>query len=134
MRFALDGLLVDVPPAQIEESRAFYRSRPGGRGPSTPERLLVVRASRAAPAPVDPAAVDEIVEAGARPGLAMATLLRRRDRGVVDGVVGAALRFGTYDLSDRIAPPVSDGVTAGAAGGHKGVLSQRATARRPSDG
>jgi acetyl esterase len=29
----------------------------------------------------------------------MTTLLRLRDRGVVDGFVGAALQFGTYDLS-----------------------------------
>jgi acetyl esterase/lipase len=33
--------------------------------------------------------------------LAMTTLLRLRDRGVVDGFVGAALQFGTYDLSAR---------------------------------
>ena len=33
--------------------------------------------------------------------LAMATLLRLRDRGVVDGFAGAALEFGTYDLSAR---------------------------------
>ncbi|TQF74600.1 alpha/beta hydrolase [Rhodococcus spelaei] len=31
--------------------------------------------------------------------LALATLLRLRDRGVVDGFTGAALQFGTYDLS-----------------------------------
>ncbi|MFF0816763.1 alpha/beta hydrolase [Rhodococcus sp. NPDC003318] len=33
--------------------------------------------------------------------LAAATLLRLRDRGVVDGFTGAALQFGTYDLSAR---------------------------------
>jgi acetyl esterase/lipase len=33
--------------------------------------------------------------------LAMATLLRLRDRGVVEPFVGAALQFGTYDLSGR---------------------------------
>ncbi|OLL72857.1 Apolipoprotein N-acyltransferase in lipid-linked oligosaccharide synthesis cluster [Pseudonocardia sp. Ae263_Ps1] len=31
--------------------------------------------------------------------LALATLLRLRDRGVVDGFAGAALQFGTYDMS-----------------------------------
>jgi len=31
--------------------------------------------------------------------LVMATLLRLRDAGIVDGVAGAALQFGTYDLS-----------------------------------
>ncbi|WP_103531306.1 alpha/beta hydrolase [Streptomyces sp. SM11] len=33
--------------------------------------------------------------------LALATMLRLRDRGVVDRFAGAALRFGTYDLSAR---------------------------------
>ncbi|MGW6692954.1 alpha/beta hydrolase fold domain-containing protein [Rhodococcus sp. NPDC054953] len=33
--------------------------------------------------------------------LALATLLRLRDAGVVDGYAGAALEFGTYDLSGR---------------------------------
>jgi acetyl esterase len=33
--------------------------------------------------------------------LAMTTLLRLRDRGVVDSFVGAALQFGTYDMSGK---------------------------------
>ena len=33
--------------------------------------------------------------------LALATLLRLRDRGAVDGFAGAALQFGTYDLSGQ---------------------------------
>jgi acetyl esterase len=37
------------------------------------------------------------ISAGAT--LAMTTLLRLRDRGVVDSFVGAALQFGTYDMS-----------------------------------
>jgi acetyl esterase len=39
------------------------------------------------------------VSAGAT--LAMTTLLRLRDRGVADSFVGAALQFGTYDMSGR---------------------------------
>lgn len=39
------------------------------------------------------------VSAGAT--LAMATLLRLRDRGVADRFVGAALQFGTYDMSGK---------------------------------
>jgi acetyl esterase len=39
------------------------------------------------------------VSAGAT--LAMATLLRLRDRGVADPFVGAALQFGTYDMSGQ---------------------------------
>lgn len=198
MRFALDGLLVEVHPAQVDEARAFYAARPAGRGPSTLSRLQEVRAGRAAPAPVDPPAVEEVVEAGgarvavrtftptgadprgvyldihgggfcmdsaarsdprnrdladalgvavvsvdyrlapehpwpaapddcataarwltetaqARFGtsrltiggdsagatLAMTTLLRLRDEGIVGGFRGAALQFGTYDLSGQ---------------------------------
>jgi len=33
--------------------------------------------------------------------LAMTTLLRLRDKGLADAVVGAALQFGTYDLSGQ---------------------------------
>jgi acetyl esterase/lipase len=39
------------------------------------------------------------VSAGAT--LAMTTLLRLRDRGVVDPFVGAVLQFGTYDMSGK---------------------------------
>jgi acetyl esterase len=39
------------------------------------------------------------VSAGAT--LAMTTLLRLRDRGLVDSFVGAALQFGTYDMSGK---------------------------------
>jgi len=196
VRFRLDALSVDVPAAQVEEARAFYRSRPAGRGPSTPAELHVVREGRADPPPVDPPPVEETVEAegvrvavrifsptatrprgvyldvhgggfymdsaargdvrnraladalhlvvvsvdyrlapehpwpaapddcaaaalwlldeaqarfgtsrlaigGSSAGatLAMTTLLRLRDKGVVDDVAGAALQFGTYDLS-----------------------------------
>lgn len=196
MRIALDNLLVEVPAAHVEEARAFYRSRAAGRGPGSLGELHEVRARRATPAPVDPPAVEEIVEAdgagvavrifappaaeargvyldihgggfymdsaahsdahnraladaldvavvsvdyrlapehpwpaapddcataalwlvkeaqarfgtsrlaiGGRSAgatLAMTTLLRLRDRGVVDGFVGATLQFGTYDLS-----------------------------------
>jgi acetyl esterase len=194
--FALDVLLADVPAEQVDAARRFYELRAAGRGPSTPEELQEMRASRPAPSPADPPAVEEIVEAaGARvpvriftpsdgrargvyldihgggfymdsaarddvrnrdlaealhitvvsvdyrlapehpwpaapddceaaalwlvehadarfgssrlaiggrsagATLAAATLLRLRDRGAVDGFTGAALQFGTYDLS-----------------------------------
>ena len=196
MRFGLDDLSVEVPAAQVEESRAFYRSRPAGRGPSTPGQLHEARARKAAPVTVDPPAREEIVEVdGARVALrillpttagprgvyldihgggffmdsaarsdarnreladalgiavvgvdyrlapehpwpaapddcataalwlvdaaearfgtsrvaiggssagatlTMTTLLRLRDRGLADGIAGASLQFGTYDLS-----------------------------------
>ncbi|MET8371262.1 MULTISPECIES: alpha/beta hydrolase [Micromonospora] len=198
MRFALDALLVDVPAEQVDEARAFYRSRRAGHGPRSPEELKEVRARRSAPRAADPPAVAETIdaagarvpvriltpvdgppqgvyldihgggfyldsaahrdernraladalrlavvsvdyrlapehpwpaapddceaaalwlveEAEARFGtsrlaiggssagatLALATVLRLRDRGVVDCFTGAALQFGTYDLSAR---------------------------------
>ncbi|WP_430334798.1 alpha/beta hydrolase [Rhodococcus sp. ACT016] len=196
MRFALDDLVADVPPEQLDEARGFYATRPAGQGPSTFEELQEVRASRSTPPPADPPAIEEMIEsvgvlvpvriftptagrargvyldihgggfymdsaarddvrnrtladalhiavvsvdyrlapehpwpaapddceaaalwlvehADARFGssrlaiggrsagasLAATTLLRLRDRGVVDGFTGAALQFGTYDLS-----------------------------------
>ncbi|MFC7446935.1 alpha/beta hydrolase [Rhodococcus daqingensis] len=67
----------------------------------------------AAPDDCEAAALWLVEHAGARFGtsrlaiggrsagatLALATLLRLRDRGAVDGFTGAALQFGTYDLS-----------------------------------
>lgn len=69
----------------------------------------------AAPDDCETAALWLLAEAGTRFGttrvaiggvsagatLAMTTLLRLRDRGVADPVVGAALQFGAYDLSGR---------------------------------
>ncbi|MER7912668.1 alpha/beta hydrolase fold domain-containing protein [Streptomyces sp. NPDC096068] len=66
MRFALDALYADVPAEQVDEARAFYRSRKAGRGPGTPEELREARARRSVPAVVDPAAVEETVEAAGR--------------------------------------------------------------------
>ncbi|MFF5453953.1 alpha/beta hydrolase [Streptomyces sp. NPDC012950] len=66
MRFALDALYADVPAEQVEEARDFYRSRKAGRGPGTPEELREARARRSVPAVVDPAAVEETVEAAGR--------------------------------------------------------------------
>jgi acetyl esterase/lipase len=42
-----------------------------------------------------------IVGSSAGANLAMATLLRLRDRGLVGSIAGVALRFGAYDLSGR---------------------------------
>ncbi|MFF6869511.1 alpha/beta hydrolase fold domain-containing protein [Streptomyces sp. SID5770] len=66
MRFALDALYADVPAEQVDEARDFYRSRKAGRGPGTPEELREARARRSVPAVVDPAAVEETVEAAGR--------------------------------------------------------------------
>ncbi|EMF02146.1 alpha/beta hydrolase fold domain-containing protein [Streptomyces mobaraensis NBRC 13819 = DSM 40847] len=198
MRFALEALFAEVPAEQVAEARAFYRTRPAGRGPASWEELREVRAKRPAPRAAEPPAVEETAEAagvcvpvrilmpsggpprgvyldihgggfymdsaahgdvrnreladalgvavvsvdyrlapehpwpaapddceaaalwllgeaGARFGtsrpaiggtsagatLALTTLLRLRDRGAADRFTGAALRFGTYDLSAR---------------------------------
>ncbi|WP_053643943.1 MULTISPECIES: alpha/beta hydrolase [unclassified Streptomyces] len=66
MRFALDALYADVPAEQVDEARAFYRSRRAGRGPGTPEELREARAKRSVPPAVDPSAVEETVEAAGR--------------------------------------------------------------------
>ncbi|MCQ4117810.1 alpha/beta hydrolase [Rhodococcus tibetensis] len=63
MRFALNDLLADVPEEQVDEARSFYNSRAAGRGPNTPEELREVRATRSAPSPADPPAIEEMVEA-----------------------------------------------------------------------
>ncbi len=198
MRFALDALLTDVPPTQLEEAQRFYRGRPAGQGPRNFQELTEARARRSATIAPDgtgcevpaqalgrqvpvriltptqgpplgvyldihgggfymdsaahgdgrnrelaetlqvavvsveyrwapehpwPAAPDDcevaalwLVEAaatrfgsarlaigGSSAGatLALATLLRLRDRGLADHFAGACLQFGTYDLSAR---------------------------------
>lgn len=82
---------------------------------STDYRLAPEHPWPAAPDDCTTAALWLVAEAGARFGasrlaiggssagatLAMVTLLRLRDRGVVDAFAGAALQFGTYDLSGR---------------------------------
>ncbi|KOX28636.1 esterase [Streptomyces sp. NRRL F-6491] len=62
----MDALYADVPAEQVDEARAFYRSRRAGRGPGTPEELREARAKRSVPPAVDPSAVEETVEAAGR--------------------------------------------------------------------
>lgn len=101
MRFALNGLLAEVPAAQIDEARAFYSSRPAGRGPSTLEQLHDVRARRAAAAPVDPPAVEEIVEAeGARVAVRISTTTAARSRGVYLDIHGGGFYMDSAARSD----------------------------------
>ncbi|RZL84097.1 MAG: alpha/beta hydrolase [Rhodococcus sp. (in: high G+C Gram-positive bacteria)] len=83
MRFALDGLLADVPAEQVDEARGFYNSRAAGSGPSTPEELRDMRARRSAPSPADPPAIEEMVEvAGVRVPVRIFTPADGRARGV----------------------------------------------------
>ncbi|MBQ1093330.1 alpha/beta hydrolase [Streptomyces sp. B93] len=66
MRFALDALFADVPAEQIDEARAFYRSRAAGRGPGTPEELKEARARLSEFRPAEPPATEETIEARER--------------------------------------------------------------------
>ena len=101
MRFALDDLLVDVPAAHVEASRAFYRSRPPGRGPSSLEQLHEVRASRGAPVPVDPPPVEEVVEAdGARVAVRITCPTAGTPRGVLLDVHGGGFYLDSAARSD----------------------------------
>ncbi|MFC6880839.1 MULTISPECIES: alpha/beta hydrolase [Actinomadura] len=77
-----------------------YRLAPEHPWPSAPDdcetaALWLVEQAR------DRFGTARLVIGGSSAGatLALATLLRLRDRGAVDGFVGAALQFGTYDLS-----------------------------------
>lgn len=101
MRFALDALVAEVPAAQIDESRAFYRDRPAGRGPSSLEELHEARALRAAPVPVDPPAVEEIVEAeSARVAVRIFTPATARPRGVHLDIHGGGFYMGSAAGND----------------------------------
>lgn len=101
MRFGLDSLLTEVPAAQIDESRTFYSSRPAGRGPGTLGQLHDVRARRAAPAPVDPPAVAEIVEAeGARVAVRIFSPTAAQSRGVYLDIPGGGFYLDSAARSD----------------------------------
>lgn len=101
MRFALDGLLAEVPAAHIHESRACYSARPAGRGPSSLEQLRDVRARRAAPAPVDPPAVEEVVEAeGACAAVRISSPTAARPRGVYLDIHGGGFYMDSASRSD----------------------------------
>ncbi|MBF6428109.1 alpha/beta hydrolase [Nocardia cyriacigeorgica] len=66
MRLGLDDLIDPRLRLLADESRGFYENRPPGRGPRDFEELRAVRAGAGDPAPVDPPAVDEVVEAEGR--------------------------------------------------------------------
>lgn len=83
MRFALDDLLVDVPAEHVDDARHFYEARAAGRGPSSFEELIEVRAKRPAAAPADPPANSEIVEVG---GTSVPVRISSPAGGVVRGV------------------------------------------------
>ncbi|MDR7275051.1 alpha/beta hydrolase [Catenuloplanes atrovinosus] len=61
MRFSLGALLADVPADQVAQAREFYRTRVAGRGPSDLDELAEMRATRSAPVPADPPAVEETI-------------------------------------------------------------------------
>ena len=101
MRFRLDDLQVDVPAAQVEEARAFYAARPARRGPSSLEQVHEVRARTPAPVPVDPPAVEEVVEAdGARVAVRIVAPITGRVRGAYLDVHGGGFYSGSAAQGD----------------------------------
>ncbi|MDH6283776.1 acetyl esterase/lipase [Prescottella agglutinans] len=96
MRFALDGLLADVPAEQVDEARSFYASRAAGRGPGSLEELREVRTRRPAPSPADPPATEEIVEAaGRRVPVRICAPTGGRARGVYLDIHGGGFYMGS---------------------------------------
>ncbi|CAL9431629.1 Acetyl esterase [Actinosynnema sp. ALI-1.44] len=65
MRLGLDQLIDPALAVHVAECREFNAGTPAGRGPNGPEELREARA-RQVPAAADPAAVEEVVEAGGR--------------------------------------------------------------------
>jgi len=67
MEFGLIHLIADPRlSGLVAESRAYYARREAGRGPSSREELLVVRARAGTPSPSDPPAVVEVFRTGGR--------------------------------------------------------------------
>ncbi|MGN6575184.1 MAG: alpha/beta hydrolase fold domain-containing protein, partial [Nocardioides sp.] len=66
MRLAVQQLIDPDLFSLVEPSRSFYADRVPGRGPSSLAELRDVRASLPAPAPCDPAPVEETVSADGR--------------------------------------------------------------------
>ncbi|MEU7530086.1 alpha/beta hydrolase [Saccharothrix sp. NPDC042600] len=65
MRLGLEQLIDPALAVHVAECREFNAGTPAGRGPNGPEELREARA-RQVPANADPAAVEEVVEAGGR--------------------------------------------------------------------
>lgn len=66
MKLGLPNLVDPRLLPLVEETRAFYATRPAGRGPRSPEELYAVRAAAPAPTPSDPPAVEEVAEVDGR--------------------------------------------------------------------
>ncbi|MFE3290204.1 alpha/beta hydrolase [Rhodococcus sp. NPDC059234] len=96
MRFALDDVVAEVPTEQVDEARRFYASRVAGRGPSSPEELREVRGRSSAPAPVDPPAIEEVVQAaGSCVPVRIFTPTDGRVRGVYLDIHGGGFYMGS---------------------------------------
>lgn len=66
MKLVLADLIDPRLLPHVEASRAFYASRPAGRGPSNLEELRAARARRSTPAPSLPPPLEEVVSADGR--------------------------------------------------------------------
>ncbi|PCG86559.1 esterase [Streptomyces sp. WZ.A104] len=102
MRFALETLFADVPAEQIAEARAFYRSRPAGRGASTFEELKEARAKKPAPRAAVPPAVEKTIEAaGVRVPVRIFLPAGGPPQGVYLGIHGGGFYSGSAARGDE---------------------------------
>jgi acetyl esterase/lipase len=102
MRFALDALLADVPPEQVDDVRDFYKSRAPGRGPSSLEELKEARAKRSAPPAADPPAIEETIEAAeARIPVRIFTPIDGPPRGVYLDIHGGGFYMDSAARGDK---------------------------------
>ncbi|TLG01684.1 alpha/beta hydrolase [Nocardia cyriacigeorgica] len=83
MRLGLDDVIDPRLRPLVDESRGFYENREPGRGPRNFEELCAVRGGAGDPAPVDPAAVEESIEAEGR---TVGVRIHAPVNGVVNGV------------------------------------------------
>lgn len=100
MRLGLTGFIDPTLMVHVEECRQVNARRGTRRGPGNLDEVQQVRAAQAQS--TGSTAVESTLTTGgfsAGATLTVTTLLRLRDSGAAHRVSGAALQFGTYDLS-----------------------------------
>ena len=85
----------------VDETRAFYANRVGGRGPGSEQELRAVRADRAAPVASQPPPVEELVSVNSRSvPLRIHTPVEKPATGVVLEIHGGGFYLGSAADSD----------------------------------
>ncbi|GAA0248497.1 alpha/beta hydrolase [Saccharothrix mutabilis subsp. mutabilis] len=111
MRLGLAELIDPALAVHVAECREFNARTPPGRGPNGPEELREARA-RQVPAAADPAAVEEVVEAGGR----RATVRVLRPDGVAPRGVHLDIHGGGFYLGSAVGGDVRNRQLADALG------------------